>query len=128
VKRRSSPLRPEEPAELQVSIFLRSGDRYAGKPLVHEAVMLAKAAGLRGATVIRGLQGFGASGRLDGAGRLGFSGSEPVIIELCDEPDRMAAFLARAEPLLRNVLVVTKPVVATRWVAAAPEVMATEGR
>lgn len=113
--------------ELQASIFLRGSDSFAGRPLHHEIVSRARAAGLAGATAVRGLQGFGSSARLRAPGLIGFNGSEPVLVDIAGQPDRITAFLLALEPLLRGSLVVSKVVTVTRSVADVPDIAATAG-
>jgi Uncharacterized ACR, COG1993 len=72
----AATVKVEKRPEMQVSIFVRAGDRFAGRPLSEEIVCRALVAGLSGATAIRGLQGFGESARIQPAGHAGFNGSE----------------------------------------------------
>jgi hypothetical protein len=112
---------------MQVSIFVRAGDRFDGRPLFEEIIFRALAAGLSGATAIRGVQGFGESARMQPAGYAGFNGSEPVRIDIADQPDRVALFLEQAEQLLRGRLVVTKLVLTAHSSTGAPDLTAAEG-
>ncbi len=123
--RQPSHGRTPEHAELQVSIFVRAGDTFAGRPISDEIIDRARSAGLSGATAVRGLQGFGASTRLRSAGVSGRNGSEPVLIEITDDAARVRAFLPVLELLLGSGLVVLKTVSVTRRAADVPEIAAT---
>lgn len=82
---------PEEGHLLR--IFVGEDDRYEGQPLFHWIVMRAREAGLAGASVIRGMEGFGASSRLHTASILRLSEDLPVVIEIVDTRAKIEAFL-----------------------------------
>jgi uncharacterized protein len=109
-------------AELQLSIFVRAGDTYAGRPLHHEIIDRARRAGLRGATAIRGLQGFGASANLGRPGLAALTGREPVLIEVTDDAVKVCAFLPSVEQLVGGGLIVLKTVTTVRTVADVPDI------
>lgn len=108
-------------AELELSIFLRAGDSYGDRPLYREITDLARCAGLSGGTVVRGLQGFGASASLRPAGLTAYTGSEPVLIQIIDDAARILAFLPAAEQLVGSGLIVTKAVTSVRSVTGRPD-------
>ena len=122
---RPHEVRSVQQAELQVSVFLRAGDMFGGRPLYREIIDRARTAGLSGASAIRGLQGFGESATLRSPGLLGQNGSEPVVIEICDEPARVQAFLPVLDQLIGSELVVLKMVMVTRRVADVTDIAAT---
>jgi uncharacterized protein len=103
--------------ELQLSIFVRAGDKFAGRPLYREILDRAQRAGLRGATAIRGMQGFGASGSLRAPALTGLSGHEPVLIQLTDDAAAVRAFVSEIDQLPFGGLIILAPVVALRPVA-----------
>jgi uncharacterized protein len=120
-------LRTQAPAavvrqtELELSIFVRAGDFYGDRPLHREITALARSAGLRGATVLRGLQGFGVTANLRSAGLAAYNGSEPVLIQITDDAARILAFLPAVEQLVGTGLIVTKAITSVRKVAHAPD-------
>jgi PII-like signaling protein len=126
-RRATAPAPVVRRAELELSIFVRAGDRYGDRPLYHELVDLARCAGLRGATVVRGLQGFGGTATLRSAGLSGHGGYEPVLIQITDDAARVRAFLPVARQLVGSGLIVTKAVTSVRSTAGAPG-MAIGGR
>ena len=74
-------------------IFIGERDRHEGKPLFEAIVQLARKRGLAGATVLRGLEGFGAHSRVHTAKLLHLSEGLPIVIELVDRQERIEAFL-----------------------------------
>lgn len=74
-------------------IFIGESDKHAGQPLYEWIVMRAKAQGLAGATVVRGLMGYGAASRIHTAKIESLSDDLPIIVELVDTRDKLEAFL-----------------------------------
>lgn len=86
-----------------VRIFVGEGDRYHGKPLYEAIVLLAREMGLAGATVLRGVEGFGADSVVHTARILRLSEDLPMVIEVVEMPDRIAPFVAKVEAMLDEV-------------------------
>jgi len=82
---------PEEGHLLR--IFVGESDRHQGLPLYQWIVREARRHGLAGATVLRGLEGFGARSRLHTARILRLSADLPIVIEIVDTKDKIEAFL-----------------------------------
>ncbi|RJS70973.1 DUF190 domain-containing protein [ANME-2 cluster archaeon] len=76
-------------------------DRYKGKPLYEQIVLKARELNLAGATVTRGIMGFGAESRLHTARLLRLSEDLPIIIELVDTDENINKLL----PLLDEIVV-----------------------
>ncbi len=74
-------------------IFIGESDRYQGQLLYEWIVREARRHGLAGATVLRGLEGFGARSRLHTARVLRLSTDLPIIVEIVDTKDRIESFL-----------------------------------
>ncbi len=74
-------------------IFIGESDSWEGKPLHDAIVRRAREAGLAGATVLRGLEGFGAHSRIHTAKILRLSEDLPLVVEIVDKPERIQAFL-----------------------------------
>jgi PII-like signaling protein len=83
-------------------IFLGESDRLGHAPLHEIIVREARAAGLAGATVWRGMSGFGASSRIRTAGILDLSSDLPLIIEIADREDKIEAFLPTLNSLFER--------------------------
>ncbi|HJO05041.1 MAG TPA: DUF190 domain-containing protein [Acidobacteriota bacterium] len=74
-------------------IFVGENDRYEGQPLYEWIVHRARKGGLAGATVLRGLEGFGSHSRLHTAKILRLASDLPIVIEIVDTEDKIEAFL-----------------------------------
>jgi PII-like signaling protein len=74
-------------------IFIGEDDKHAGLPLYEWIVRKAREEGLAGATVLRGLEGFGARSRLHTAKILRLSSDLPVIVEIVDTEEKIETFL-----------------------------------
>ena len=75
-------------------IFIGESDKHEGKFLYEWIVLKAKEYGLAGATVLRGMMGFGAKSRIKTTSILRLSQDLPIIIELVDTDDKLESFLA----------------------------------
>ncbi|MFZ5434122.1 MAG: DUF190 domain-containing protein [Calditrichota bacterium] len=74
-------------------IFIGESDRHEGLPLYEWLVREARARGLAGATVLRGLEGFGAHSRVHTAKILRLSADLPIVVEIVDTREKIEAFL-----------------------------------
>ena len=82
---------PEEGNLLR--IFVGESDRHGGLPLYEWIVRQARERGLAGATVLRGVEGFGAHSRLHTAKVLRLSEDLPIVVEIVDSKEKIEAFL-----------------------------------
>ncbi|HYV50558.1 MAG TPA: DUF190 domain-containing protein [Dongiaceae bacterium] len=78
---------PEEATLLRV--FLGESDRHEGKPLYEAIVLKARELHLAGATVLRGVMGFGRSSRLHTAKVLRLSEDLPIVVEIADSEEKI---------------------------------------
>jgi uncharacterized protein len=85
-------------------IFVGESDRHDGKPLYEWLVLAAREAGLAGATVLRGIAGFGAHSRLHTAKILRLSEDLPIVVEIVDSRERIEAFLPTVDHAIREGL------------------------
>ncbi len=74
-------------------IFIGESDKYKGLPLYEWIVKKAHETGMAGATVLRGLEGFGAHSHLHTAKILRLSQELPIIIEIVDTDEKIQSFL-----------------------------------
>jgi len=86
-------------------IYIGESDKLHHKPLYEAIVLKAREAGLAGATVLRGAMGFGASSHLHTAKILRLSMDLPVLIEIIDSHEKIAAFLPFLEESVTEGLV-----------------------
>jgi uncharacterized protein len=94
---------PEEGYLLR--IFIGESDRYQGKLLYEWLVLKARESGLAGATVIRGMMGFGAHSRVHTFKIERLSEDLPVIIEIVDTREKLDTFLALIDNVILEGLV-----------------------
>jgi PII-like signaling protein len=74
-------------------IFIGEADKYQGKPLYEKITLKARELGLAGATVLRGVMGFGADSRMHSAKILRISEDLPIVIELVDSEENLNKLL-----------------------------------
>ena len=74
-------------------VFIGENDRHAGMPLYEWIVRTARENGLAGATVLRGLEGFGAASRLHTAKILRLSSDLPIVVEIVDTDEKIEKLL-----------------------------------
>ena len=102
---------------LLLRIFVGEADRWHGRPVYEALVLKAREMGLAGATVTRGVQGFGAHSRLHTAKVLRLSEDMPMVVEIVDREDRIRAFLPACDEMLKDGLVTLEPVEILRYSA-----------
>jgi uncharacterized protein len=89
---------PEEGSLLR--IFIGESDKHERMPLYEWIVRKAREQGLAGATVVRGVEGFGAHSRVHTAKILRLSTDLPIVVEIVDTLERIEAFL----PIVDNAI------------------------
>ncbi len=104
-------------AAVRLTIYVGESDRVHGRPLYTEIVHQARDAGLAGATVLRGLEGFGASQVVHTARLLTFSEDLPMVIHLIDTPERIDAFLPTLDALVSEGVVIREAVDVVKYAA-----------
>jgi PII-like signaling protein len=86
-------------------IFIGEADRWHGRSLADALVLMLREQGLAGATVVRGIEGFGANSRIHTAHVLRLSEDLPIVIEVIDREDRIHAVLPRLEEMVQEGMV-----------------------
>jgi PII-like signaling protein len=81
-------------------IFLTDKDTYRGEPLYSTIVLKCRELGLAGATVLRGLIGYGNSKVIHTTGILSMTGTLPLVLEVCDEPEKIEAALPEFKKMI----------------------------
>lgn len=89
-------------------IFVKEEDQHEGEPLYLAIVEAARAAGLAGATVLRGTVGYGSSNEDPSARREPLSPATPLVIEIVDWGDRVQGFLPQLKEMMDRGLVTTQ--------------------
>jgi PII-like signaling protein len=81
-------------------LFIGESDTWHGKPLYQAIVERVRKEGLAGATVLRGIEGFGADSRIHTSRILRLSEDLPVVIEIVDTPEQ----IERVVPILDEMV------------------------
>jgi PII-like signaling protein len=90
---------------LRLTVLVGENDTWHHKPLYSEIVHRAHAAGLAGASVFRGVEGFGASSLIHTSRLLSLSEDLPVAVVIVDTEPRVRAFLPQLDELVTEGLV-----------------------
>jgi len=99
-------------------IYLDETAKHEGR-LLYEAVLeLCRERGMAGATILRGVQGYGTDLRIHKAGVLRLSADLPMVIEIADVPERIDALLPALENLIGNGLITIE---AIRMIRLTPD-------
>lgn len=101
---------------LRLTVYLGEGDQWHHRPLYSEIVRRAHDAGLAGASVFRGVEGFGASSLVHTTRLLSLSEDLPVAVVIVDTDERVRAFLPELDELVDEGLVVLDEVEVVRYV------------
>jgi PII-like signaling protein len=83
-------------------IFIGESDRINGKPVYETLVLKAREAGLAGATVIKGIMGFGANSKIHTSKLLTLSEDLPLIIEIVDTLEKIESFIPTINIIFEN--------------------------
>lgn len=85
-------------------VFVGADDRYKGRPLFEAIVLKMREIGLAGATVLRGIEGYGANSRVLRTSRLlRLSEDLPVLVEVVDAEEKIEGAVAVIEEMLEEV-------------------------
>ena len=88
---------------LSLRIFISSTDKHEGKILYETLVFKAKESGLAGATVTKGILGFGASSVIHSYKFWEVTEKLPVLIEIIDEKEKVLEFYESIKPILESM-------------------------
>ena len=101
-------------------IFIGESDKYQGRPLYQALLERLRAKGLAGATVLRGVIGFGAHSRLHTYKILRLSEDLPIVIEIVDAQDKIDAFLPRIDEIVQEGMITMESVRVIKYRAGNP--------
>jgi len=105
---------------LRLTVLIGESDRWHGKPLYTEIVHRAHTKGMAGATVLRGIEGFGRSSHIHTTRILSLSEDLPVAIVIVDEEQRVRAFVEELDGLVTEGIVTVEPVEVVKYVGREP--------
>lgn len=94
----------------RIRIYTGEDDKYKGRPLGDVIVEEARKLDLAGATVFRGLSGFGANSLIHTSKILRLSEDLPVVVEIVDHPDKLAPLLEKLDAMLNEGMITKEPV------------------
>ncbi|MBI1729352.1 DUF190 domain-containing protein [Candidatus Acetothermia bacterium] len=86
-------------------IFIGESDKHEGMALYEWIVRKARELGLAGATVLRGIEGFGAHSRIHKAQILRLSEDLPILVEIVDTKEKIEHFLPLIDEAIKDGLV-----------------------
>ncbi|MFH0855670.1 MAG: DUF190 domain-containing protein [Candidatus Omnitrophota bacterium] len=86
-------------------IFIGEADKWNGKPLYEEIVLLAKKEGMAGATAIKGFMGFGCKSHMHTVNLLRLSEDLPVVIEIVDSEDKINKLIPQLDNMVKEGLI-----------------------
>jgi uncharacterized protein len=105
----------------RLTIIVGDSGHWHHKPLFTEIVHRAHDAGLAGATVLHGVEGFGATSRIHTSRILSLSEDLPVVIIIVDSHDRIHDFLPQLDELVSEGLVILDDCEVIRYVGTNPD-------
>jgi PII-like signaling protein len=105
---------------VRLTVYIGESDTYHHKPLYTEIVHRAHAAGLAGASVFRGIEGFGASSLVHTTRILSLSEDLPVAIVIIDSDERIRGFLPQLDELVTEGLVTIDNIEVIRYSGRTP--------
>lgn len=95
---------------LLLRIYLGESDQWHGRPLYQAIVERLRERGLAGATVLRGIEGFGAKQHLHTTRLLSLSSDLPVLIEAVDSVEKIRAIIPEMDEMLGDGLITLEKV------------------
>lgn len=101
--------------QVLMRIFIGEQDRYGKLPLYQAIVEMLRAEKLAGATITRGLAGFGAKSHLHSANLLALSQDLPMIIECVDSRDNIDRILPKIDEMVTDGLVTIEKIEVIRY-------------
>jgi hypothetical protein len=106
---------------LRMKIYIGESDNYKGKPLYKAIVEVLRENSIAGATVYRGILGFGKKSKMHSADVLRLSTDLPIIIEVIDIGYRIEKAFQLIKPMIKDGLITVEPVTVI-WVGSKEEV------
>jgi uncharacterized protein len=100
----------------RLTIFIGESDHHGHTPLATEIVQRAHRAGLAGASVFRGVEGFGASNHIHTTRILSLSDDLPIAVVIIDTEANIQGFLGELDDLISEGLVIIDDVEVVKYV------------
>jgi PII-like signaling protein len=100
----------------RVRVYLGESDHWHGQPLFTAIVERCRREGLAGATVLRGIEGFGAHSRIHTARLLQLSEDLPIVVEIVDTAEQIDRLLPLLDEMVTEGLITVEPVHVVKYV------------
>ncbi|TNC24130.1 DUF190 domain-containing protein [Amycolatopsis alkalitolerans] len=104
----------------RLSVFVGEDDMWHHKPVHHEIVKRARDAGLAGATVLRGCEGYGAGSVVHTTRLLDLTEDLPVVVIIVDTDEKIRAFLPQLDELVAEGMVTLEEVEVVHYAGRKP--------
>ena len=101
--------------QILMRIFIGETDRYEHKPLYEALVELLRREGFAGATVLRGVSGFGAHRVYHSQKLLDLSADLPMVVEGVDTPEKIDAIMPRINDMMAGGMITLEKVTDNRY-------------
>ncbi|RLF84167.1 DUF190 domain-containing protein [Thermococci archaeon] len=106
---------------LRMKIYIGENDAWHGRPLYKSIVEKLREMGLAGATVYRGIYGFGKKSRVHSSDVLRLSTDLPIIIEAVDRGHMIERAINEIKPMIKDGMITVEPVIVV-WVGTKEEI------
>ena len=103
-------------AALRLTVVVGEDDSWHGRSVSSEIVVRAREAGLAGATVVRGIEGFGRRSVIHTSRLVSLSSDLPVVVSIVDEPAKIRMFLPHISEVISGGLVTVEDVEVVQYV------------
>ena len=114
-------MKPIDGPAMLARIYIGDADRHHGAPLYEAIVALLRERGIAGATVFRGIEGFGATAHLHTTRILRLSEDLPILIEVVDQEDRLRSVLPEIDAMVGEGLITLERVEVVAYRGTAPD-------
>ena len=94
----------------ELRIYIGETDQWHGKPLFAAIVLRARELGLAGATVLRGIEGYGANSRIHTVKILRLSEDLPIVVEIVDKGEQIESFLPILDQMVTEGMITLEKV------------------
>ncbi|AEK72092.1 hypothetical protein GQS_00945 [Thermococcus sp. 4557] len=105
---------------LRLKIYIGENDRFDGKPLYKAIVERLREMGIAGATVYRGIYGFGKKSRVHSADVMRLSTDLPIVIEVVDRGYKIENAINEVKPMIKDGMITVEPTIVV-WVGTSEE-------
>jgi len=106
---------------LRLRIYIGENDRWNGRPLYKAIVEKLREMGMAGATVYRGIYGFGKKSRVHSSDVMRLSTDLPIVIEVVDRGYKIEKAICEIKPMIKDGMITVEPTIVV-WVGTREEV------